>query len=202
MKLYYSKGACSLAVRILIHELKLNCEFEAVNLKTKQTKSGKDYKTINPKGCVPTLELDTKEILTENPAIQQYLADKYNATHLLAPAPELKRYEVIEWLSFISSEFHKSLSPLFNPNIPENIREQYYKPVVISKLDFLNHYFSNNEYLATNKFTMADSYLFVMTSWLKNFNIDINGWAHVQRHNQQIKNRTAVQQALSEEGLL
>lgn len=202
MKLYYSKGACSLAVRILIHELNIDCEFEAVNLKTKETESGKDFKNINPKGSVPILELENKEIITENPAIQQYLADKYNGTHLLAQVPELKRYEVIEWLSFIGSDFHKSLAPLFNSSIPDNIKEQYYKPVVVSKLNFLNDTLSKNEYLATHQFTMADSYLFVMTSWLKTLNIDINGWPHVQRHNQQIKNRPAVQQSLSEEGLI
>ena len=38
MKLYYSKGACSLAIRIAIHEFNLPCEFESVDLKTKKLK--------------------------------------------------------------------------------------------------------------------------------------------------------------------
>lgn len=201
MKLYYSKGSCSLAVRILIHELNIDCEFEAVNLKTKQTESGKDFKSINPKGSVPTLELDNKEIITENPAIQQYLADKFNGTHILPPPPELKRYRVIEWLNFLSSEFHKALGPLFNQSIPDDIKEQYYKPVVIAKLDYLDKYFADHEYLANNQFTMADSYLFVMTSWLKSFNIDIHKWPHLHKHCETVKSRKAVQQSLSEEGL-
>lgn len=199
MKLYYSKGSCSLAVRILINELNIDCEFEAVNLKTKTTQSGQDFKKINPKGSVPTLELDSKEIITENPVIQQYLADKYQGSHLLAPPPEVKRYKVLEWLNFISSEVHKSLSPLFNPSIPNEVKEHYYKPVMIAKLEFLNEYFTHHEYLANNQFTMADSYLFVLMSWLKIFNVDLKNWPHLERHYEQIKNRESVQMALAQE---
>src|SRR5688572_12009519 len=113
MKLYYSKGACSLAVRIILHEIGAACEFEAVDLATKKTETGMDFLKINPKGAVPTLILDDKAILTENAVIQQYLAEKYHATQLLPPLGDMKRYRVLEWLNFISTDLHKSCGPLF-----------------------------------------------------------------------------------------
>jgi len=199
MKLYFSKGSCSLVIRILVHELNIKCEFEAVNLKTKQTALGKDFKSINPKGSVPALELDNKEVLTENPAIQQYLADNYNGSALLGPISDLKRYRVIEWLNFISAELHKSFGPFFNPQIPEDIKTQYYKPVLIAKLDFLNKHLSEHEYLANNQFSLADTYVFVLISWLGFINFDIEQWPHIKKHYQVISKRPAVQQALLEE---
>src|SRR5437870_2266196 len=113
MKLYYSKGACSLAVRILINELNISCKYEAVNLKTKETETGKNFYEINPKGAVPTLILENNNVLTENAVIHQYLADQQKAHHLLPNLNDFKRYQVLEWLNFIATELHKGFSPLF-----------------------------------------------------------------------------------------
>jgi glutathione S-transferase len=60
MKLYYSKGACSLSTHIIINELGIKCEFEAVNLGTHVMEKGADFYRINPKGAVPTLQLDNR----------------------------------------------------------------------------------------------------------------------------------------------
>jgi len=201
MKLYYSKGACSLAVRITLNEIGVSCDYELVNLKTKKTESGLDYLTINPKGSVPALELATGEILTENAAIQQYLATEYKATSLLPPIGDLKRYRVLEWLSFISSDVHKSCAPLFHSGIPEEIKDQVFKPLFESKLDFLNTHLGQNEFLLANQFTLADGYLFVVLRWLPAFGMQLSGWPHLVRFSQAIKTRKSVQSALEAEGL-
>src|SRR5689334_13101143 len=107
MKLYYSKGACSLAVRILLHELGIKSEFEAVDLKTKRTETNADFLKINPKGAVPTLTTDKQEILTENAVILCYLADEYKAIELLPAPGNFKRYRVLEWLNYVATEIHK-----------------------------------------------------------------------------------------------
>src|SRR5690349_19217638 len=122
MKLYYSKGACSLAVRIIINEIGLQSEYEAVDLKTKKTATGQDFLKINPKGSVPVIQTDEKQILTENAVIQQYLADTNKATQLLPALGNFERYRVLEWLNFISTELHKGFSPLFNPNVPNELK--------------------------------------------------------------------------------
>ena len=107
MKLYFSPGACSLSPHIVLHELGLPFEAVQVDLKTKRLKDGADFWQVNPKGYVPTLQLDDGAILTEGPAIVQYLADQ-KPTAGLAPANgSFARYRLQEWLNFISTELHK-----------------------------------------------------------------------------------------------
>lgn len=69
---------------------------------------------VNPKGYVPALRLDDGSILTEGPAIVQYLADSKPASGLAPAAGAIDRYRLQNWLTFIGTELHKSFSPLFN----------------------------------------------------------------------------------------
>ena len=115
MKLYYAPGACSLSPHIVLREAGLDITLEKVNLRTKEVESGGNFLAINPKGYVPALELDGGEILTEGPAIIQYVADLVPEKKLVPPAGTLARARVQEWLNFIGTELHKSFSPLFNP---------------------------------------------------------------------------------------
>ena len=73
MKLYYSPGACSLSPHIVLLESGLPFSMEKIDLKSKKTEKGVDYLTINSKGAVPALQLDDGQVLTEGPAIVQYL---------------------------------------------------------------------------------------------------------------------------------
>jgi len=199
MKLYYSKGACSLAVRIVLHELKLTCEYEAVDLKTKKTEHGEDFLKINPKGAVPTLKLDDGKILTENAAIQQYLADLGHGTKLLPAVGHFNRYRVIEWLSYVNSEFHKACGALFNPKIPQSVKDEVFIPIVKAKLDYLDKHLANSPYLLDHH-TLPDGYLFVILSWLPHFNMDLSHWKHVFKYFNELKKRPAIADALKEEG--
>ena len=144
MKLYYSKGSCSLAVQIIINEIGIESAFEAVNLSTKKTSTGIDFFTINPKGSVPTLVTDENKVLTENAVIQQYLADTYKATSLLPANGDFQRYQVLELLNFISTELHKNCSPLFNPNIPEQIKEDIFRPILKTRLTLVANQLQKN----------------------------------------------------------
>jgi glutathione S-transferase len=200
MKLYYKQGACSLAVRITIHEIGMPCEFESVNLQTKQTETGADYFKINPKGSVPALLVDDKTLLTENTAIQEYLADTHKSA-LLPALGQFDRYRVLEWLSFVSTDLHKGCSPLFNSKIPQAIKDEIFVPTLKNKISILDKHFSNNKYLLDTHFTCADSYLFVVLSWLPHFNMDLAEWSNVVRYFADVKTRPAVQKALKEEGL-
>lgn len=199
MKLYYSKGACSLAPRIIIHELGVNCDFEAVDLKTKQTETGEDYLKINPKGSVPALVTEDNEILTENAVIQQYLADRYHNETLLPKTDQFKRYRVLEWLNFISSDLHKIAGALFLPTLSNDTKDQVFKPLLKSKLNFVNKKLTKT-FLMGDDFTLPDSYLFVILSWLPLFNIPLSEWPALERYFNNMKNRAAVITALKEEG--
>jgi glutathione S-transferase len=200
MKLYYSKGACSLAIRICIHEIGIPCEFESVNLQTKKTETGTDFLNINPKGAVPVLVLDNQEILTENAIIQQYLADEYNAKDLLPTTNNFERYRVLEWLNYVSTELHKGAASLFNSKIPDTIKEEIFIPMLKAKLDFVDKHLSKNKYLLNERFSLADGYLLVVLLWMPKLKIDTSQWKNLTRYSSTVRLRPGVQEALKAEG--
>src|ERR1035438_10085389 len=114
MKLFYTPGACSLSPHIVLLEAGLPFTMEKVDLKTKRTEQGADYLTINSKGGVPALQLDDSRILTEGPAVVQYLADQKPESGLAPPQGSFERYQLMELLNYITSELHKGFSALFN----------------------------------------------------------------------------------------
>ncbi|SRR5579883_1264643 len=199
MKLYYTKGACSLAVRIIINELGLPSEYESVDLKTKQTATGQDFLSINPKGAVPVLLTDDNEFLTENAVIQQYLAEKYHAPQLLPPVGDFKRYRVLEWQNYITTELHKGFSPLFNPIVPQDIKEQIFIPLVKTKLNYVDKHLHPNKYLAGENFTLPDAYLFVIIRWALYYKFDMDKWPYLSRYHAELKERKSIKQSLEEE---
>lgn len=202
MKLYYTSSVCSLAVRIILHELGISCEFEAVNLKTKKTEAGVDYLKINPKGAVPALLLDSNEILTENAVILQYLADAYNATVLLPPVGNIKRYRTLEWLNFVSTDLHRYCAPLFWSKFSDETKQNVFAPILNNKLSIADRQLHSHKYLMGDLLTLPDSYLFVILIWLAKLEVRIVEWPNLSRFFSDMKQRKSVQQALEEEDLV
>jgi glutathione S-transferase len=201
MKLYYSPGACSLSPHIVARELGINVELKKVNTKDKTFDGGGDYRKINGRGYVPALELDNGEVLTEGPAIVQYLADQKPESGLAPRAGSFERYRLQEWLNFLTSEIHKSFSPLFKPTTPDA-----YKPVVkenlAARFDWLEQQLAGKDYLTGKTFTVADAYLFVLLGWTKPTQIDLSRWPNLAAFHARVAARPKVQEALRAEGLL
>lgn len=184
-----------------MNELNIACDYEAVDLKTKKTETGKDFYSINPKGAVPTLQLDSGEILTENAVILQYIADTHHASQLLPPTTEFKRYRVLEWLNYITTEMHKGVGPLFNPAFPAEVKEAIVIPQLNGKLDYINRHLEKNHFLLGQSLTLPDPYLFVILRWLTFFNFDFNNWPHIARYWNELKSRPAITKSLDQEKL-
>jgi glutathione S-transferase len=201
MKLYYSKGACSLAVRIALNEMKIPCQYESVNLKTKQTETGADFYKINPKGAVPTLHLETGDILTENAVIQQYLADT-SKSELLPPIGNIQRYHTLEWLNYVGTELHKGFSPFFHPTLAEQVKEDVCLPILKKKFQYVEEHLAKNNYLLGDQFTLPDCYLFVMLTWMPAAKLAITQFPALSRYFNTLKKRESVIKSLQEEGLL
>lgn len=201
MKLYYSPGACSLSPHIVAREAGLDIAIERVSLAKKTTESGTDFNTINPKGYVPTLQLDGGDILTEGPAIVQYLADQKPESGLAPANGTIERYRLQEWLNFISTELHKGFSPLFNPKVPAEYKEMA-KERLASRFDYLTQQLTGKQYLTGDSFSVADAYLFTVLNWTKPTQIDLSRWPVLKEYQERVAGRPAVQTALKEEGLL
>lgn len=201
MKLYYSKGACSLVVRIIINELELSCDFIAVNLKDKTTEYGDDFFKVNPKGAVPTIETDNKEIITENAVILQYLADVNHDNELLPPVRELSRYRVLEWLNYITTELHKGFGPIFNTTVPDQMKQDIFVPILIKKFTFLDKNLQKKKFLMGDIFILPDAYLFVMLNWAYGRKFDLSSCVELKRFFEEMQQRESVKQSILQEEL-
>lgn len=200
MKLFYMPGACSLAPHILARELGLPVELEKVDTKAQKTEAGTDYRTVNPKGYVPALRLDDGQVLTEVPVVLQYLADRKPEAGLVPPPGTPERYRAMEWLSYVTSEMHKTVGSLFDKTMPAEWRDRT-KARIGERLDFLAKELSSRSYLAGERFTAPDAYLFVVLSWSRWVDLDLSRWPALQQYLARIAARPAVQTALKEEGL-
>lgn len=201
MKLYYSPGACSLSPHIVASEAGIAIDIEKVNLAEKKTESGKDYMAINPKGYVPALALDDGSVLTEGPAIVQYLADQKPATQLAPAAGSIERYRLQEWLNFIGTELHKNFGPLFNKASSDEVKTAA-KANIDKRLGYLNDKLASVKYLMGETFSVADAYAFTILNWTNFTGIDLKPYPNVAAYMGRIGARPKVQEALRAEGLL
>lgn len=201
MQLYYSPGACSLSPHIALAEAGLAYTTEKVDLKTKKTETGADFFVINPAGYVPALVLDNGETLTEGPAIVQYIADLAPAKKLAPPAGSFERVRLQEWLNFISTEVHKSFSPLFNPAAPEEWKTVT-RDLIGRRLDVVEQKLAGRDYLIGD-FSVADGYLFTVLGWGRLVGVDVKeNRPRIAAYIDRVKARPGVQQAMKEEGLI
>jgi len=201
MKLYFSPGACSLSPHIVLCEAGLEHTIEKTNLASKVTASGTDFKIINPKGSVPALQLDDGSVLTEGPAIIQYLADLVPEKHLAAPAGTMARYRLMETLNFISTELHKTYSPLFNPASTDAAKAAAVNHLT-PRIGVIAKQLGDADYLGGKQFTVADAYLFVVLSWSSHVNVSLAAWPNIEAFLARVAARPAVKAAMLAEGLI
>jgi glutathione S-transferase len=197
MKLYYSPGACSLSPHIVAEELRLTLDYERVDLKTHLTAGGADFYAINPRGYVPALVLDDGALLAEGPAIVQYLADLRPDSDLLPKIGDIARYHVIEWLTFINSEMHKTFSPLFAADASDAVKAEA-RARLVKRFDYVGQALAGRDYLTGAAFTVADAYMFVMTNWAILQKIAVP--EAVTSFRKRVAARPAVHRALKAEG--
>ena len=200
MKLYYSPGACSLSPHIALREAGLPFELVKVDTKTKLMADNRDFREINPYGYVPALELDSGDIITEGPAIVQYIADLAPEANLAPANGTLERTRLHSALGLINSEIHKSIGALFNPALDEDGKAAAIAKVE-SRLDILDRQLGDSTYLTNDRYSVADAYLFVVLRWLRIFKIDLERWPRLAGVYARVAERPAVQAALEAEGI-
>jgi glutathione S-transferase len=202
MKLYYKPGACSLSSRIVLTELDL--PFEAVKVDTAAglTETGEDFRTVNPRGYVPALRIDSDTVLTENAAILQYLADTRPEALLAPAAGSIERVRLQEWLSFISSELHVAFGPFFSGRADGDARQPALARLERRIGDVEQALGDGRDHLLGDRFSVADAYLFVVLNWTRFIGVDLKPWPQVAAFMDRVGQRPAVRSALIAEGLL
>lgn len=200
MKLYFSPGACSMASHIVLTEAGLNFKAIKVDLKSK-TAEGADYLSVNPKGYVPALQLESGMVMTEGVAIMQWAADQAPNKGLVPNWNNMERYKAIEWLNFVATEIHKGFSPLWNPAIEASARE-----ATIARLNLrfatLDKHLATQSFVMGESFSIVDAYLFTTLSWAGFLNLDLSAYPNLAPYLERVGKRPAVQAVMKAEGLL
>jgi glutathione S-transferase len=201
MKLYFSPGACSLAPHIVLREAGLPFALEKVDTAKHTLASGADFYAITSKGKVPLLELDDGTRLSEGPVIAQFIADQAGNARLMPGSGSLQRYRVMEWQNYITSELHKSYTPLFTPGF-DDAAKSLHRQTLRHKFEWVDAQLAGRDYLTGEAFTAADAYLFTVSGWAKYVALDLSDLAHLQAFLARVAARPAVQAAMKAEGLL
>jgi glutathione S-transferase len=132
---------------------------------TKVIEGGGDYRAVNPLGYVPALVLDDGTLLTEGPAIVQYIADQVPYKQLAPPNGTIERTKLQAWLNFFSSEMHKgAFGPLFYKGISEESKVVFRRRLT-ARFEHLDRHLTEHEYLVGNDFTVADAHFFTVSNW-------------------------------------
>jgi glutathione S-transferase len=199
MKLYYSPAACSLAPHIVAREAGIDIALEKVDLGSKKTETGRDYLSINPKGAVPALELDSGDVLTENAIVLQHLADEAPQSGLVV-SNGMARWHFLELVNFIATELHKGFAPLWDSRTTPAGREIVLEHLS-KRFDILERQLGNQSYFTGETFTIADAYAYAVLNWTKIHKIDLSRWPKLVAFMDRVSDRPAVRRALAEEGL-
>jgi glutathione S-transferase len=200
MDLYFAPMSCSLAARISLYELEIPATFRRVGLTNKRLDDGSDYLPVNVKGQVPTLVLDDGTVLTEGPAVLQYLAD-LDPSHRLAPAAgEIGRYRLQQWLNYVSTEVHKAVFyMMFNPESPPETKTFVRERLLPKRFDYLSDHLSGRDYLMDSGFSVADAYLFSTLNWALSASVGLQRWPVLVTYRERCLERPAVARAVAEE---
>lgn len=209
MKFYYIPASCSLSPHIILNEIGLDVSLIKIDYKTHTDAEGASYYHVNPFGYVPALEFDDGRVLREGPAIVQYLADLRPELGLAPPNGTFERYQLQEWLSFLTSEVHKGYIPLLYAGLAGRYVDTA-KPKLEKRYAWINEQLANRPYLLGDSFSVADAYLFALTGWgqapwLKSYykaDIHFDHLDNLGAWYERVRDRPSVQKALRAEGLI
>jgi glutathione S-transferase len=197
MDLYFSPLACSMATRIALYEAGAQAGFIQVDLRAKRVEDGSDFLAVNGMGQVPVLRTDTGELLTENPVVLQYVADRLPGSGL-APQGGMERYQLQQWLNFTTSELHKAVFvPLLDPKSSEGAKA-YAREKAPQRLSYLAGHLEGRAFVL-DRFTIADAYLVTVLNWGRYSGLDLAEWPALHAYYHRMLERPSVAKAVTEE---
>jgi len=202
MKLYYSPGACSVGIHVLLEEIGKPYHLEAVNLR-----EGAQYKppftAVSPKGKVPALERDDGSVLTEFPIIARWLGRQAN----LLPKDDEADPRAMEAMEYAVGTMHGQgfarlfRSERFAPSTSDHDAVKAAGREVVEKgFAVLDKALDGRNYIGGNDFSAADTALFYVEFWAAKrlgMKLPANCAAHFDR----MMARPAVQRVIQQEGL-
>jgi glutathione S-transferase len=201
MDFYFAPLACSMATRIALYEFGVKANFIYVDIHTNPSArllaDGSDYYAINAMGQVPAIRTDSGEMITENPAVLQYIAELYPENGL-APSGGINRYRLQQWLNFISTELHKAtFIPLLDRNSPDGAKAFARKKLPL-RMDYLSSHLERRDFVL-ERFSVADCYLVTVLNWAPYATVDLATWPVILNYYDHMRQRPCVARSIADE---
>ncbi len=202
MKFYFTPGACSIGIHILLEELDLLFEAYLINLMAGDQHKP-EFLAINPKASIPTLVRDDNTALTEFQAIAYWLARSYPKAALLPGDPNGDA-SVMELMDYVVGTIHGQgfirifVPEKFTANPADfDATKQQGQQTVQQALAIVNAQLPASGY-AFGNFSIADAALFYVEFWADKAGIELPD--HCRQHYRLMLSRPAVRRVLMEEG--
>lgn len=208
--LYYSPGACSMAAHIVLEELGISYRLERVSIPDGET-AREPYLNINPKGRVPALAVEGEErVLTELPAILDYLAHCDPDGRLLPVGGALPQARSKEWLAWLSGWVHAvGFGLLWRPGRFDADSSHYdalhamgRQTIEAAFHDIERQLADGRQWAVAQGYSVVDPFLLVLFRWGNRTGFamrrDFPAWAALS---DRLLQRPAVKRALEKEGV-
>jgi len=203
LKLFYTPGACSRAAHIALQEAGADFELRLVDFARAEQRS-EPYLGINPKGRVPALQTE-RGVLTENPAILTYIAQRYREAHLAPLDDPFEFARMQSFNSYLCATVHVAHAHLRRPerwaDEPAARAEMQRKaPTVMAGcFRLIEDEFLAGPWVLAGGYSVADAYLFTLAQWLPTHGIDSASYPKVDAHLRRMLERAPVRAALEAE---
>ncbi len=204
MKLYYSPGACSMGIHILLEEIGKPYELSKLDIRGGENLRP-PFSELNPKSKVPTLQRDDGSVVTEFPVIAYTLA-KTNPEAGLMPKSDEGELRAAEAMDYCVSTIHmQGFARLFRPSNfgPNEADQEAVKArgteMAMKGFAVMDKALAGRDWLG-GEYSIADSALFYVSYWgAKRMGMTLP--PNVQAHFERMLARPAVQRMLQQEGL-
>lgn len=185
LKLYYAPDTCALASHIALEQV--GAEYEVVRVDfSKQEESSAEYLQMNPKGRVPTL-VTSRGILTETPAILQYICQTYPEAGLAPLDDSFETARMNAFNSYLCSTVHVAHAHRLRGNrwaddplaivamkkkVPQSVGDSF--ALIESEFD--------GPWVLGERYSISDIYLFTLARWLEADGVDPEPFPKVADH--------------------
>jgi glutathione S-transferase len=201
LKLYTALGTIGLACEIVLEEAGADYEVERLNFAEEQQRRP-DYLAVNPKSRVPSLVTD-RGVITEAPAIMAYVAQTHPAAKL-APMDdpfafaELQAFNIYlcSWVHPAAAHRHRGYRWADDPAAIKDMRRK--APEVFAEaMGVIEAAYLKGPWVMGDAFTVADPYLYVVSTWLPRDGVDMARFPRISEHFARVAARPATGKVLA-----
>ena len=202
LTLYYTPKTCALATHIALIDAGADYMLKRVDF-SKGEQRAPEFLALNPTGRVPAL-VTPQGILTETTALLTYVAQTHPQANL-APTDPFALARLQSFNAFLSSTLHVAHAhgPRGNrwTDDPAAIAalKAYVPTSVTAAFKLVEDSMLEGPFVMGDTYTIADPYLFTMSTWIEGDQVDTTQIPRVMAHRQRMSERPSVIRALAEE---